>query len=101
MTAADGSAGSTLVGPPTGSVTFTITDPNGNTYDCADGNTVVLDEGPYDEGVADCQLPPGELIDLSLPNGDTDYTVTVAYPSDGDFQSSRTMYTQEVVPPVS
>jgi large repetitive protein len=97
VTATNGSAGSTLVGPPTGSVTFTITDPDDNTYSCEGGNTVTLDQGQYDEGVAQCYLPPGELNDLSLPDGDTDYTVNVSYPSDGDFGSSHTNYTQVVV----
>ncbi len=101
VTAADGSAGSTLVGPPTGTVTFTITDPDNNTYTCSSGNTVTLDQGQNDEGVAQCYLPPDELNNLNGPSGDTDYTVSVSYPSDGDFQSSHTSYTQVVVPPVS
>jgi large repetitive protein len=101
VTAANGSAGSTLVGPPSGTVTFTITDPDNNTYSCASGNTVTLDSGADDEGVAQCYLPPGELNDLNEPNGDTDYTVTVSYPSDGDFRASQTIYTQTVVPPPS
>ncbi len=101
VTAADGSAGSTLVGPPTGSVTFTITDPNNNTYTCENGNTVPLDNGAYDEGIAQCYLPSGTLNDLNLPDGDTNYTVSVNYPNDGDFQSSHLDYTQEVVPPIS
>ncbi|MGB7050864.1 MAG: hypothetical protein WBG41_04790, partial [Acidimicrobiales bacterium] len=100
VTAADGSAGSTLVGPPTGSVTFTITDPNNNTYTCENGNTVPLDNGAYDEGIAQCYLPSGTLNDLNLPDGDTNYTVSVNYPNDGDFQSSHLDYTQEVVPPI-
>ena len=101
VTATDGSAGSTLVGPPTGEVTFTITDPNNGTYQCADGNTVELDNGPYDEGVAQCYLPPGTLTNLNGPDGDTDYTVSVSYPSDGDFTSSHLNYTQVVVQPPS
>lgn len=101
VTAADGSAGSTLVGPPSGTVTFTITDPDNNTYTCAGGNTVTLDNGQNDEGVAQCYLPPGTLNDPNGPSGDTDYTVTVSYPSDGNFKSSETIYTQVVVPPTS
>jgi Bacterial Ig-like domain (group 3) len=99
VTATGGSAGSTLVGPPTGAVTFTVTDPNGGTYSCDGGNSVELDNGPYDEGVAQCYLPSGTLNNLNGPNGDTDYNVKVSYPSDGDFQSSMTNYTQTVVPP--
>lgn len=100
VTADNGSSGSTLVGPPSGSVTFTITDPNGNTYSCQNGNTVPLDNGQYDEGVAQCYLPPGTLTNLNGPDGSTDYTVHVTYPNDGDFGGSQVHYTQTVVPPV-
>jgi hypothetical protein len=37
ITAANGGANSTLVGPPTGNLDFTITGPSG-TYTCQDGN---------------------------------------------------------------
>ncbi len=95
------SAGSTLLGPPSGSVTFTITDPTNATYTCQSGNVVPLNNGPLDEGVATCFLPPGTLTDPAAPGGSTDYTVNVSYPSDGNYQSSHTNYTQVVVPAVS
>jgi hypothetical protein len=92
------SAGSTLIGPPSGSLTFTITDPNNVTYTCQGGNVVPLDNGPLDEGVAQCFLPPGTLTDPAAPSGSTNYNVNVSYSNDGDYLSSMTNYTQVVVP---
>lgn len=93
-------ANSTLVGPPTGSLTFTITDPNSNTYTCAGGNVISLDNGSSDEDVAECYLPPGTLTDPAAPTGNTAYTVAVSYPGDGNYRPTHVTYTQLVVPAV-
>ena len=94
ITAANGGADSTLVGPPTGNLVFTITDPSGNTYTCQDGNSVPLDNGQADEDVAQCFLPAGTLTDPASPTGNTNYTVRVDYTSDGDYLSSHATMTQ-------
>jgi hypothetical protein len=101
LTAANGSAGSTLVGPPSGSLTFTITGPEGS-YTCAGtyGNTIPLNNGQADEGVASCYLPVGTLTDSAAPLP-TSYTVTVSYATDGDYGSSTGKLIQTVVPVVS
>jgi hypothetical protein len=93
-------ANSTLVGPPTGSLVYTITDPTGNTYTCEGGNTVSLDNGNTDEDVAQCYLPAGTLTVQSAP-GNTNYKVVVSYSSDGDYAGSHVTIYQEVVPVVS
>jgi large repetitive protein len=99
ITAANGGADSTLVGPPTGNLNFTITGPSG-TYTCQDGNSVPLDNGQADEDVAQCFLPAGTLTDPAAPTGNTNYTVRVDYASDGDYLSSHSTITQEVVPAI-
>jgi hypothetical protein len=98
ITAANGAAGSTLVGPPSGSLTFTITGGPNGTETCEGGNVVPLDNGQADEDEAQCYLPAGTLTDPAAPTGNTDYTVQVSYSSDGDYLSSHAMMTQEVVP---
>jgi hypothetical protein len=100
VNAANGAAGSTLVGPPSGSVTFTITGPDGPVT-CQGGNVISLDNGQADEDVAACYLPPGTLTNPAPPPGNTDYTVEAAYPSDGDYSGSHTTITQVVAPEVS
>jgi hypothetical protein len=99
ITAANGGANSTLVGPPTGNLVFTITGPSG-TYTCQDGNSVPLDNGQADEDVAQCFLPAGTLTDPAAPSGNTSYTVKVTYASDGDYLSSHSSMTQVVVPAI-
>ncbi|MGO8870902.1 MAG: Ig-like domain repeat protein [Acidimicrobiales bacterium] len=99
LTTPNGSAGSTLVGPPSGSLVFTITGPSG-TVSCEGGNTVALNNGEGDEGTATCYLPPGTLTDPAAP-GSTTYTVNVAYTTDGNYASSATNFKQIVVPLVS
>ncbi len=99
ITAANGGADSTLVGPPTGNLDFTITGPSGS-YTCQDGNSVPLDNGQADEDVAQCFLPAGTLTDPAAPTGNTNYTVKVSYASDGDFLSSHSSLTQVVVPAI-
>jgi hypothetical protein len=98
LTAANGSGGSSLVGPPSGSITFTITDANGNTYTCQDGNVVPLNNGQADEGVATCYLPAGTLTDPGSPSADAEYSVRASYPSDGEYGPSGDLINQIVVP---
>ena len=98
LTAANGSGGSTLVGPPSGTLDFTITGPAGSyTCDGPNGNSIPLDNGQADEGVATCFLPPGTLTDSAAPLP-TGYTVHVGYTSDGEYGSSVNNITQTVVP---
>lgn len=99
ITAANGGADSTLVGPPTGDLVFTITSTSGS-FTCEGGNSISLDNGTADEDVAQCYLPEGTLTDPAAPTGNTNYTVKVAYSSDGDFLSSHATITQVVVPSV-
>lgn len=95
----NGAAGSTLVGPPTGSVTFSITAPDGSTVSCADGNTLAL---PVDPGQAQatvtCFLPPGTLTDSTPPT--TSYFVHAAYSGDSDYVISNGQTQQVVVAPL-
>ncbi len=92
----DGAAGSTLVGPPTGSLVFTITGPSG-TITCLDGNNVPLGTDQV-EGSAQCILPYGTLTDPAAP-GNTTYAVNVTYAGDSNFRASAANFTQTVVPP--
>jgi len=94
---ANGSSGSTLLGPPSGALTFTITGPGG-AVTCLGGNVVPLNGGPTDQGVAQCFLPAGTLTNPSAPASDS-YVVTVSYPSDGNYGMSSGHLTQVVVPP--
>ena len=97
VSAANDAAGSTLVGPPSGSVTFTITGPGG-AETCTGGNTISLDLGQADEDVAECNLPPGTLTDPASPTGNTNYAVQVSYLNDGDYLGSNASVNQVVVP---
>ena len=99
ITAANGGADSTLVGPPTGNLVFTITSASGS-FTCAGGNSVPLDNGQADEDLAQCYLPAGTLTDPAAPSGNTNYSVRVDYSSDGDFLSSHATMTQVVVPAI-
>jgi len=97
VAATNGAAGSTLIGPPTGNVTFTITDPNGNAVTCTGGNVVPLPTSPGEvEGSVTCILPPGTLIDSTPPL--TKYTVAVNYSGDSDYVASNGRAVQFVVP---
>ncbi len=92
----NGAAGSTLVGPPTGNVTFTITGPNGP-VSCAGGNTVALAQDPGQvQGSVSCFLPPGTLTNSTPPT--TRYTVQVNYEGDSSYYSSNASAVQVVVP---
>jgi hypothetical protein len=94
----DGGDGSSLVGPPTGNVTFTITDPNGNPVTCEEGNVQALPTSNYEtQGSVTCLLPPGTLTDLTPPQ--TDYKVVVDYQGDSDYVASEAKADQIVVPP--
>jgi hypothetical protein len=96
----DGADGSSLVGPPTGNVTFVITDPNGNPVTCQGGNVQALPDSPFQtQGSVTCFLPPGTLTDLTPPQ--TDYTVQVNYGGDSDYGQSAAKADQIVVPPAS
>ena len=93
----NGAAGSTLIGPPTGNIVFTITDPGGAAVNCAAGNSVPLGTGPgQTEATATCFLPPGTLTAVA-PNNSL-YTVHASYAGDSDFGLSNTMVTETVVP---
>lgn len=98
--APDGAAGSTLIGPMTGTITFTVTDPSNNTYTCASGNVVTLATAPDEvEGTATCFLPPGTLNTTSTVG--TPYAVVATYSGDSDYRASRASATQLVVPDIS
>jgi len=93
----NGAAGSTLVGPPTGNVTFTITGPGG-AVSCAGGNVLALSSGPGQvEASVSCFLPPGTLTNSTPPN--TSYTVSVNYGGDSDYHVSNASATQVVTAP--
>lgn len=89
-----GASGSTYVGPPSGTITFTITDANGGTYTCTEGNVQPIDNGVTDEGVATCFLPPGTLTMAG------DYSIDVAYSGDSNYTKSQSKFTETVVPPI-
>ncbi len=97
--ASGGAGGSTLVGPPTGAMTWTITDPSGASFTCQDGNYQALNNGITDQGVTTCYLPAGTL---TAEGGVTTlYRVTVSYSSDGNYSSSSSRFQQVVVPMIS
>jgi hypothetical protein len=94
----DGADGSSLVGPPTGNVTFTITDPDGNPVTCQGGNVQALPDSSYQtQGSVTCFLPPGSLVDTTPPQ--TDYTVQASYSGDSDYGQSNASAVQVVVAP--
>lgn len=90
----NGAAGSTLVGPPTGNVTFSITGPGGPVT-CTGGNGIALSSGPGQvEGSVSCFLPPGTLTNSTPPT--TSYAVTVNYAGDSNYHMSNSHATQVV-----
>jgi hypothetical protein len=95
-----GSSNSTLVGPPTGTLTYTVTGPSGN-LTCQGGNVVKIRKGSNAQGAFTCYLPPGTLTDPAAPGGDTTYTISASYSGDSNFDASTNTYTQTVVPSVS
>ena len=96
----DGAAGSTLVGPMTGTITFSITDPNGNPVNCGSGNVVPLAVSPGQvEGTATCFLPPGSLTTTS-PNGSA-YAIHANYGGDSDYGVSNASAKEIVVPAIA
>ena len=93
----NGAAGSTFIGPPTGNIVFTITDPGGAAVNCALGNSVPLGTSPgQTEATATCFLPPGTLSTVA-PNNSL-YTVHANYAGDSNFGLSNAMVTETVVP---
>jgi hypothetical protein len=98
--APDGAAGSVLIGPMSGNITFTVTDPGGNPVTCADGNVVPLAISPGQvEGTATCVLPPGTLTTTS-PTGST-YAIHANYGGDSDYTVSNAAVNEAVVPAVA
>ncbi|HEY5109248.1 MAG TPA: hypothetical protein VII96_06515 [Acidimicrobiales bacterium] len=96
VVATNGAAGSTLIGPPSGNVTFTITGPSGPVT-CDGGNTIALPINPGQiEGSVTCFLPPGTLTDSTPPA--TSYVVHVNYAGDSDYVSSNDRAVQVVAP---
>jgi hypothetical protein len=97
LTTENGSVGSTLVGPPTGTVTFTITGPDGP-VSCDGGNVIQWGTAPgQSEGSVSCYISGGLAL-LTPP--ETDYTVQVAYSGDSDYAAGGAKVTQVVVPAV-
>ncbi len=97
LTATNNAASSTLVGPPTGTITWTITDPNNRSYNCQDGNTFVI-LPRHVQGAYTCFIPPENLFYENNPPG-TPYTVTVNYSGDSNYLPSTVTYIQTVAPP--
>jgi len=98
--APDGAAGSVLIGPMSGTITFTITDPGGNPVTCADGNAVPLAISPGQvEGTATCVLPPGSLT-TTAATGST-YAVHAIYGGDSNYGASSASVNEAVVPAVA
>ncbi len=96
LVAPDGAAGSVLIGPMTGNITFTVTDPSGAPVACADGNSVPLAIGPGQvEGTATCYLPPGTLTTTS-PTGST-YVIGASYSGDTNYNPSTATDDEAVV----
>ena len=98
LQAANNAATSTLVGPPTGTITFQITDANNVSYSCLDGNVFTIRTG-HVQGAYTCFLPPGTLTDPNAP-GSTLYTVQVSYSGDSNYDPSTMTYVQTVAPPL-
>jgi hypothetical protein len=95
LTTENGSVGSTLVGPPTGTVTFTITGPNGP-VSCDGGNVIQWGTLPgQSEGSVTCYISGGLAL-VAPPQ--TNYTVQVAYSGDSNYAAGGAKTTQVVVP---
>ncbi len=97
LTATNNAASSTLVGPPTGTITWTITDPNNRSYNCQGGNTFTI-APRHVQGAFTCFIPPEVLFYQNNPPG-TPYTVTVNYSGDSNYLPSTVTYIQTVAPP--
>lgn len=79
------------LGPPTGTVTFTVTGSTGDTVACQDGNTVTMDTNALDQALAECIVPSG-----TLSHSDSPYTVQAQYSGDGTYKASSTSITETV-----
>jgi hypothetical protein len=98
LTTDNGSVGSTLVGPPSGTVTFTITGPNGP-VSCDGGNVVPWGTAlGQSEGSVTCFISGGLPL-VSPP--ESDYTVQVVYSGDSNYTGGSAKVTQIVVPPAT
>ena len=98
LTTQNGSVGSTLVGPPTGTVTFTITGPNGP-VSCDGGNIVQWGTLPgQSEGSVTCYISGGLAL-VTPPQ--TNYSIQVAYSGDSSYAMGSAKATQVVVPAVA
>ena len=93
LIADNGAATSSLVGPPTGTLAYGITDTNGVHYRCAGGNRFTLRAG-HIQGAFTCYVPPGTLTAANGP-----YTVRVNYSGDANYLAHSTTFTQVVVVP--
>jgi hypothetical protein len=99
VVAPDGAAGSVLIGPMSGNVTFVITDSSANTYTCNGGNAIALATSPGQvEGTATCVIPPGILTTASATG--TAYAVHVNYGGDSNYGVANAHAVQMVVPAV-
>jgi len=79
---------SAAVGPPTGTVNFTIS--GGLT--CEGGtNDINLDTSELNQGVATCTIASGQMVSSGSP-----YTVTADYPSDGNYANGHASLSQTV-----
>ena len=100
VVAPNGAAGSVLIGPMSGNITFTITDSLGTPVTCVGGNSVPLaiDLGQV-EGTATCFLAPGSVTTAS-PSGST-YTIQANYGGDSNYVVSNAQVKLAVVPPIA
>jgi hypothetical protein len=90
---------STLIGSPTGTVTFDVQGPSGP-LTCQGGNVISLYLNAV-QGQVTCAFPAGVLTDPASPAGNTDYSVHVSYSGDTNYFPSTATFTQTVVPIVS
>ena len=100
VVAPNGAAGSVLIGPMSGNITFTITDSLGTPVTCVGGNSVALaiDLGQV-EGTATCFLAPGSVTTAS-PSGSL-YTIQANYGGDSNYVVSNAQVKLAVVPPIA
>lgn len=74
---------------PQGTLNFTITDPDGNTYNCLGGtNDITISTNNSNEGVADCTFETSSVTGK--------YVVTVGFANDGNYGSSKGTYKLKV-----
>jgi hypothetical protein len=82
------------LGAPTGTVTFTITDANGNTLTCESGsNTITISTNSKDQGIGRCIIAAGQLSSTASP-----YQVQASYSGDSNYKTSSATDTLTVNP---